>query len=42
MEQEIERLRAENDALREALAHYATDETSDGWIAIAALAAKGE
>ena len=39
---DIERLRAENDALREALAHYATDETQDGWIAIAALAAKEE
>jgi hypothetical protein len=29
-QQEIERL-------REALAHYATDETADGWVAIAAL-----
>ena len=28
--------------LREALAHYATDETADGWIAIAALAATEE
>ena len=36
----VKRLRAENEALREALAHYATDETQDGWIAIAALAAK--
>jgi hypothetical protein len=29
---------AEIERLREALAHYATDETADGWVAIAALA----
>ena len=33
---------AEIERLREALAHYATDETADGWIAIAALAATEE
>jgi len=37
---------AEKDAgierLRNALAHYATDERADGWVAIAALAGKEE
>lgn len=35
--QVIDHLHAEVEALRTALAHYATDESADGWIAIAAL-----
>lgn len=36
-EARAEKAEAENARLRDALAHYATDENPDGWIAIAAL-----